>query len=44
MSPISSFPPAEEPVDEHEFTEKQLYQLMRDEEALREIEEEQARG
>ncbi|PWA48519.1 UDP-glucose 4-epimerase GalE [Artemisia annua] len=37
----SSSQPAEELVDEHGLTETRLYNLMRDEEALREVEEEQ---
>ena len=40
MSPISLFPQVEESVGEHGLTETQLYNLMRDEEALREVEEE----
>ena len=41
--PNSSFPQAEELVNERTLTEEQLYYLMWDEEALREVEEEQAR-
>ena len=42
ISLMCSFPPLEELVDENGFTEKQLYQLMRDEETLNEVLEEEA--
>ncbi|GKC47612.1 hypothetical protein Tco_1065334 [Tanacetum coccineum] len=49
MSPISSYPTIEESAEEHEYltegglTEDELHQLAKDEEALKEVLEEQAK-